>query len=88
VFLLIAAIILLSWEGVGNATRACDLFATDSDIESAVARSAGFFCFFPRVPGVPLRSTPGFMLTPASRVKKMQRLDVMESVPGAIATGW
>jgi hypothetical protein len=35
--------------------------------------SAGFKYFQPRVPGVPLRSTPGrgvrdFMLTPASRV--------------------
>jgi hypothetical protein len=31
--------------------------------------SAGFEYFHRRVPGVPLRSTPGFMLTPASRVR-------------------
>ena len=35
-----------------------------------VARSAGFRYFNGQVPGVPLRSTPGFMLTPASRVEK------------------
>ena len=42
----------------------------------AVARPAGFGYFQRRVPGVPLRSTPGFMLTPASRVEPIQILHV------------
>jgi len=37
--------------------------------QPSIARSAGFEYFNDRVSGVPLRSTPGFMLTPASRVR-------------------
>jgi hypothetical protein len=34
----------------------------------SVARFARSNCFINRHPGVPLRSTPGFMLSPATRV--------------------
>ena len=37
--------------------------------DSSVARSEGFDYFSTAFPGVPLRSTPGFTLTPASRVE-------------------
>ena len=35
------------------------------DERQAVARYHGLYCFFRQLPGVSLRSTPGFMLPPA-----------------------
>jgi|SRR5258707_15740339 len=43
---------------ITNATHALDLFANDSDTDSAVARFPGFEYFQRHVPGVPLRSQP------------------------------
>ena len=53
----------------------CDFHNINHDA-SAAARSAGFEYFHRRVPGVPLRSTLGSMLTPASRVRPFPRLAI------------
>ncbi|PYS39740.1 MAG: hypothetical protein DMF71_14660 [Acidobacteria bacterium] len=57
--------------------------------QPSIARSAGFEYFNDRVPGVPLRSTPGFMLTPLREFGTLStlfgRFDSVFSYPRASA---
>jgi hypothetical protein len=52
--------------------------------QTAVARSTGLSAFGTFVPGVPLRFTPGFMLTPAPQAKGSDKLKFVELQIGPV----